>query len=70
MRARQVVREIETRGGWFVRQSGSHAIYRGARDNRVAQTVVPMHRGDVPIGTLRAIERQLAPLFGEGWLLG
>jgi len=33
-----------------------------------AQTIVAQHRGDIPIGTLRAIERQMEPVFGKGWL--
>jgi hypothetical protein len=30
--------------------------------------VVPVHSGDVALGTLRAIERDLTPCLGEGWL--
>ncbi|MGH9278196.1 MAG: type II toxin-antitoxin system HicA family toxin [Acidimicrobiales bacterium] len=47
-----------------VRQSGSHLIVRCG----TCQTVVPVHTGDLPNGTLRAIERDLAPCLGEGWL--
>lgn len=33
-------------------------------------TVVPMHSGDLATGTLRAIERDLAPCVGERrWLV-
>jgi len=31
-------------------------------------TTVAQHTGDVPAGTLRAIERDLEPAFGKGWL--
>jgi len=31
-------------------------------------TTVPQHAGDIPSGTLRAIERDLEPAFGKGWL--
>jgi predicted RNA binding protein YcfA (HicA-like mRNA interferase family) len=31
-------------------------------------TTVPQHAGDIPAGTLRAIERDLEPAFGKGWL--
>jgi predicted RNA binding protein YcfA (HicA-like mRNA interferase family) len=33
-----------------------------------ARTVVAQHAGDVPVGTLRAIEKDMAPVFGERWL--
>ncbi len=74
MRARQVIREIERRGGRFVRQVGSHARYDAAyvredgSEGKVATTVA-MHPGDIPTGTLRKIEKDLAPAFGEEWLL-
>jgi hypothetical protein len=32
-------------------------------------TTVAQHAGDIPVGTLRAIERSLEPAFGKGWLL-
>jgi hypothetical protein len=31
-------------------------------------TTVPQHAGDIRDGTLRAIERDLEPAFGKGWL--
>jgi predicted RNA binding protein YcfA (HicA-like mRNA interferase family) len=66
MTARRVVREIRRCGGRFVRQEGSHAMYRLGR----CVTVVPMHSGDLATGTLRAIERDLAPCVGERrWLV-
>ena len=45
----------------MLRQSGSHAIVQcGA-----CRTVVPVHSGDLPTGTLRSIIRDLAPCIGE-----
>ena len=35
------------------RQKGSHAVYRRESDRR--QVVIPMHKGDLKIGTLRGI---------------
>ena len=32
----------------------------------VWSSVVPQHSGDIPIGTLRSIERAMEPVFGEG----
>jgi predicted RNA binding protein YcfA (HicA-like mRNA interferase family) len=68
MNAREVVSKITSNGGYFVRQRGSHALYRAQRGALVAQTVVAMHPGDIPKGTLRAIERDLEPVFEKGWL--
>jgi hypothetical protein len=31
-------------------------------------TVIPVHSGDIPPGTLRAIERDLEPCLGARWL--
>ncbi|MDI1460210.1 type II toxin-antitoxin system HicA family toxin [Catellatospora sp. KI3] len=75
MTARAVVQRIKELGGYHVRTKGSHATYEATKvdsQGRVvatAKTVVAMHSRDVPIGTLSAIERQLAPVFGEGWLI-
>jgi predicted RNA binding protein YcfA (HicA-like mRNA interferase family) len=73
MRAREVNRRIERLGGVMVRQVGSHRRYVAAftdavgREAKVATTVA-QHAGDLPIGTLRAIERDLELAFGKGWL--
>jgi hypothetical protein len=42
----------------------------GGRIVLTARAVVSIHTSDVAPGTLRAIQRQLQPVFGEGWLLG
>lgn len=70
MRARDVNRRIERLGGVPVRQKGSHRRYRVARDGITAFTTVAQHTGDMPIGTLAQIERDLAPVLGEKWLTG
>jgi predicted RNA binding protein YcfA (HicA-like mRNA interferase family) len=73
MRAREANRRIERLGGVMVRQVGSHRRYVTAytdpagRETTLA-TTVPQHAGDIPAGTLRAIERDLEPAFGRGWL--
>ncbi len=75
MTARQVIRRIEELGGYHVRTRGSHATYAAdlLDDNgqvvTSARAQVPVHGGDVAPGTLRSIQRQLAPVFGERWLL-
>jgi predicted RNA binding protein YcfA (HicA-like mRNA interferase family) len=57
----------------MARQVGSHRRYlvtytdTAGRQTTVTTTVA-QHTGDVPMGTLRAIERDLEPAFGKGWL--
>lgn len=50
----------------MVRQKGSHVRVKLGR----CTTTVPVHRGeDIPIGTLRKIERDLASCVGKArWL--
>lgn len=56
----------------MTRQVGSHrryaAAYQDGDTDRTAFTTVPQHVGDIPAGTLRAIERDLEAAFGKGWL--
>lgn len=73
MKAREVNRRIERLGGVMIRQVGSHRRYvvaftddTGARAK--AATTVPQHAGDIPAGTLRAIERDLEAALAKGWL--
>ncbi len=73
MRARDVNRRIESLGGVLARTVGSHRRYQATyqtADGTTAtcSTTVAQHPGDIPAGTLRAIERQMAPAFGKGWL--
>jgi len=73
VRAREVNRRIERLGGVMARQVGSHrryvVTYIDASGKQVTvTTTVAQHTGDIPVGTLRAIERDLEPAFGKGWL--
>ena len=73
VRAREVNRRIERQGGVMVCQVGSHRRYVATRTDAAGRettvaTTVPQHSGDIPAGTLRAIERDLEPAFGAGWL--
>jgi predicted RNA binding protein YcfA (HicA-like mRNA interferase family) len=57
----------------MLRQVGSHRRHRAANTQQDgttlnAFTTVPQHPGDIPNGTLRAIERDLQPVWGKGWL--
>jgi predicted RNA binding protein YcfA (HicA-like mRNA interferase family) len=66
MTGRDVLRRIDQLGGVVVRQKGSHVRVELGE----CATTVPVHRGqDIPIGTLRQIERDLARCVGEArWL--
>jgi predicted RNA binding protein YcfA (HicA-like mRNA interferase family) len=55
--ARRVVAALERAGFRVIRIKGSHCFLRHRSDS-ARQTIVPLHRGDLPAGTLRAILRQ------------
>jgi predicted RNA binding protein YcfA (HicA-like mRNA interferase family) len=64
-----VNRRIERLGGVMVRQVGSHRRYVVTYTSAAGMVMtVAQHAGDVPAGTLRAIERDLEPGLGKGWL--
>ncbi|HLL68824.1 MAG TPA: type II toxin-antitoxin system HicA family toxin [Micromonosporaceae bacterium] len=70
MRAREVNRRIERLGGVEIRQRGSHRRYIATSPEGVtARTTVAQHGGDIAIGTLRSIQRDMEPVFGKGWLI-
>jgi predicted RNA binding protein YcfA (HicA-like mRNA interferase family) len=51
----------------MIRQTGSHRRYRAG----ACLTTVPQHGGrDIPVGSLHAIEKDMEPEFGKGWLTG
>lgn len=61
----RLLRLLRKLGCEEVRRRGSHVRVR-CRD---CQTTVPVHAGeDLPPGTLRAIERDLEPCLGKGWM--
>lgn len=54
----ELTRKLRVLGCVLKRQArGSHEIWHNPRVNRTA--VIPTHSGDIPIGTLRAILKQL-----------
>ncbi len=67
MKARDLNRKIEKAGGVALRQRGSHRLYSITVDGQTYLTTVPQHSGDIPAGTLAAIDRDLAGAFGKGW---
>lgn len=63
MTARELLRLLKSLGCVEVRQRGSHLIIRcGA-----CQTVIPVHAGDIPPGTLRNIGKHLEGCLGKDW---
>jgi predicted RNA binding protein YcfA (HicA-like mRNA interferase family) len=74
VKPREVNRRIERLGGTQTRQVGSHRRYAATYtkpdgSTATAYTTVPQHAAsDIPTGTLRAIEKDLEPAFGKGWL--
>ena len=56
MTAREVVAALRADGWLLVRMKGSHAQYR--HPTKSGLVTVPMHPGDLPIGTLKSIEKQ------------
>lgn len=67
MKAREVVARLRELGCEERKGKGSHVVFTfGA-----CRTTVSVHRGkDIKKGTLRAIEKNLEPVFGAGWLTG
>ncbi|HPD32897.1 MAG TPA: type II toxin-antitoxin system HicA family toxin [Bacteroidota bacterium] len=52
MKPRELIKLLEENGFIFVRQSGSHAIYKKSQELMV---VVPIHNREIPKGTLNGI---------------
>lgn len=52
MKPNELVRNLENNGFIFVRQTGSHAIFKKSDGTMV---VVPIHNRDIPKGTLHGI---------------
>jgi predicted RNA binding protein YcfA (HicA-like mRNA interferase family) len=56
MNSREVIRKIEAAGWYRVAQKGSHVQFR--HTSRSGRVTVPHPKRDMPIGTLKSIERQ------------
>ncbi len=52
MKPKELIKLLNKNGFLFVRQSGSHAIYKKSEEIMV---VVPIHNRDIPLGTLNGI---------------
>lgn len=56
MKVWELIKLIETDGWKFVRQTGSHKVYK--HDSKKGIVVIPEHGGDIPKGTLNSILKQ------------
>lgn len=64
MTTQELLRILKSRGCRFDRSGkGSHAVWICGS----CKTTIPMHKGEIPAGTLRAIGRALEPCLGKGW---
>lgn len=52
MKPRELIKLLEANDFIFIRQSGSHAIYKKTGNKII---VVPIHSKDIPTGTLNSI---------------
>jgi len=68
VKAREVNQRIERAGGVILRQRGSHRFYQVTGGGETARTTVPQHSGDIPVGLLGKIQKDLEPALGKGWL--
>ena len=56
-----MIKILEQQGFKIKRQTGTHLIMR----NNGKMTVIPLHHKTIPIGTLKAIEKQASVNFRE-----
>ncbi|HEX5237860.1 MAG TPA: type II toxin-antitoxin system HicA family toxin [Sphingomicrobium sp.] len=61
MKSRDVIKALEAEGWYEVRVTGSHHHFR--HPQRIEIVTVPHPRADLPIGTLKAIEKQSGMSF-------
>lgn len=65
MNAKRLLTLLKLRGCQVLRQRGSHVRARCGK----CFTTIPVHPGeDLGIGLLKAIERDLEPCLGKGWI--
>lgn len=67
-KAKDLNKVLVKKGAYVVRQKGSHRLFRVDHADGFCQSVVPQHGGDVPVGTVKSIEKDFEQAFGKGWL--
>jgi predicted RNA binding protein YcfA (HicA-like mRNA interferase family) len=64
MTSNELLAVLRSKGCAFIRAGkGSHQLWQCHH----CRTTIPMHGGDIPVGTLRAIQKQLEPCLGKNW---
>lgn len=66
MTSREVIRTLKRLGCIEVRQNGSHKMFVSPCGK--CFTPVSDHSGDIRIGTLHKIQKDMAPCLGTNWL--
>jgi predicted RNA binding protein YcfA (HicA-like mRNA interferase family) len=56
VKVRDLLKRIKKDGWYMVSQKGSHAQYK--HPVKKGRVTLPMHKGDIPIGTLKSIFKQ------------
>ncbi|MGO9433574.1 MAG: type II toxin-antitoxin system HicA family toxin [Terracidiphilus sp.] len=56
MDSREIIRKLKADGWFEIAQAGSHKQFKQA--TKPGRVTVPSPRKDIPIGTLRSIEKQ------------
>jgi predicted RNA binding protein YcfA (HicA-like mRNA interferase family) len=56
MNSKDIIRKLEADGWYKVAQAGSHVQFK--HPSKPGRVTVPHPRRDIPLGTLRSIERQ------------
>jgi predicted RNA binding protein YcfA (HicA-like mRNA interferase family) len=56
MNSREIIRRLKNDGWYEVNQAGSHKQFK--HPNKTGRVTVPHPQRDVPVGTLRSIEKQ------------
>lgn len=51
--SRKIIKLLELNGFFFVRQNGSHALFKNFK--KKLKVIVPIHSRDIPTGTAKAI---------------
>ena len=62
MKVREIIQALEADGWQDVRANGGHRQFK--HPTKPGQVTVPFHRGDLPPGTLRSIEKQAGIKIG------
>lgn len=72
MRWRDVERKLRNHHAYQTGSRRSHFYWEATGEvddvTVVCRTTVVHHSTDIPLGTLRAIERDMGPLFGAKWM--